>query len=84
VFGDAEVVAALGLTYAQRQQIRAIQTEELGGFGPPPGKGGGPKPPAADPGAKERATDRILEVLTPEQRVRWAELVGKPFHTGPR
>jgi hypothetical protein len=35
VFNEPEVIEKLSLSYSQRQQIKMIQFEELGGFGPP-------------------------------------------------
>jgi hypothetical protein len=66
---EPEVVAALGLTAEQREQIRGLD----GPPGPPPMARGGNKP---DPGAGMRA---VLDLLTPEQRARWRELTGAPF-----
>jgi serine/threonine protein kinase len=80
VFNEPEVVEALNLSYSQRQQIKMIRDEELGGFGPP-GKKDGPGPPlGADTNAKARALERILDSLTPEQRESWYTLCGKPFN----
>jgi hypothetical protein len=80
VFDEPEVIEALNLTYSQRQQIKMIQFEELGGFWPP-GKKDGPKgPPNADMNAKARALQRILELLTPDQQELWRTLCGKPFN----
>jgi hypothetical protein len=77
VFNDPEVIDPLNL-YPLRQQIREILTEEFGGLGP--FRPGGPKqPPGADKDAKARALERILDLLTPEQRESWRALVGKPY-----
>ncbi|HEY2910679.1 MAG TPA: hypothetical protein VGI99_10560, partial [Gemmataceae bacterium] len=86
VFNEPEVVEALNLSYPQRLQIRAIQTEELGGFGPffgggfggPPGKGAR-QPPGFDVNARAKAMERILDSLAPDQRDAWNALCGKPF-----
>ncbi|MCI0639209.1 MAG: hypothetical protein L0Y72_25380 [Gemmataceae bacterium] len=29
-------------------------------------------------------TESILQILTPEQKARWQELIGQPFHARPR
>jgi serine/threonine protein kinase len=76
VFNDAEVVEALNLTFAQRQQIRVIQAEELGTFGPF-GKGDPKQAPRAE--ANARAIDRIVEVLASEQQEAWRALCGAPY-----
>lgn len=75
VFNDAEVIDALKLTYSQRQQIKMIHAEELHGLDP--SRKGDPRPPSAD--ANARATERIVEVLTPDQQESWRTLTGKPF-----
>ena len=69
------MVEGLALTASQRQQIRAIQAET---FTPAVGQAGGrpvrPEPPA-------RALKQILDILTPEQRAAWREIVGAAFGT---
>jgi hypothetical protein len=78
VFNEPEVIDPLDLLYPQRQQIKTILHEEsFGRFGQP---GKGPRPPDADKDAKARALERILEVLTQEQRDAWQNLVGTPFN----
>jgi hypothetical protein len=77
VFNEPEVLEPLNL-YPLRKQIRQILTEEFGGFGPRPG-GGLKQPPWGDKDAKARALERILELITPEQREAWHALAGKPF-----
>jgi hypothetical protein len=78
VFIDPEVIDALNLTYPQRHEIKMIQNEELGGFWP--GKKDS-QPPGAESSAKTKTLDRILELLTAEQREAWHALCGKPFYT---
>jgi eukaryotic-like serine/threonine-protein kinase len=70
--GEPEMVSELKLTLEQREQIRTIEEEALWGWmrGPQAGK---------PPGAPEHTTnDRILAVLTEEQRGRWKALTGAP------
>ena len=102
-FNESEVVEALKLTAAQRQQIRMIQTEGFVGFGgfagpfPKPGggfpggkgpdrKGPDDRPPGKGPNwgaeAAAKVIERVLEVLTDEQREAWKALIGKPFTHG--
>jgi len=68
VFNDPEVLEPLKL-YALRQQIRQILADE-------PWK---KQSPGGDKDARTRAVERILELLTPEQRAAWEELIGKPY-----
>jgi serine/threonine protein kinase len=76
VFNEPEVLEPLNL-YPVRQQIKTILHEEVwGGFGVP---GKSPKSPGPDKDAKARALERILELLTPEQREAWRTLIGQPF-----
>jgi serine/threonine protein kinase len=74
-FSAPEVAEALQLTAEQKKQIRTIQ-EQFGiwflgpPFGPP---GGGPKE------ARKNVQEKILGLLTREQKQKWDDLVGKPF-----
>jgi serine/threonine protein kinase len=75
-FRDPDVAAALKLTDAQKERIRAIEGDRL----PPPGRRGGPggpqkPPPRLDPETRQE----VLKLLTDEQRARWHELAGEPF-----
>jgi serine/threonine protein kinase len=79
VFNEPEVIEALNLSYPQRQHIKQIQFEELGGFGSF-NKKDNPNSSSGDSSAKERALVRILESLTSEQREAWHTLCGKPFN----
>src|SRR5262249_27236575 len=81
-FGETEVVAALGLTVSQQSQIRGIQSDRSR----PPWNGPGPRPAGRGPNVRPRGEDprsshleKILAVLTAEQREKWSELVGEPF-----
>ncbi len=130
-FTSSEVVAALGLTPQQRDEISRIIEETRPGrgdakgepgidgpprLGGPRGRGGGPegfghdgpggyqRPGRDGPGrdgprlhgagredhgqspldairlaATKNTVKRILDVLTPAQRIKWAELIGEPF-----
>jgi hypothetical protein len=72
----------LQLTGAQRDRIRAIESEWAFGppgpprFGPPGGRGG---PPNQSP---KQMVQRAERVLTPDQLVAWKEMVGEPFSPG--
>jgi hypothetical protein len=92
-FREPAVVAALGLTPAQQDRIKVIEADRLFVFrtdGPRPDhpRPDGPRPDGPRPGGPRgkgfndffRADiDRILAVLSDEQRDRWRELTGKPF-----
>ena len=70
--GEPEVVSELKLSLEQREQIRTIEEEALWGWmrGPQAGK---------PPGVPEKTiNDRLLAVLTEEQRGRWKALTGVP------
>ncbi len=78
-FSDPELLRALEITDEQKQTIRAIQDEArralLTGHRP------GPHPEdwkrAADSWRKAR--DRVLDLLTDEQKTLWQDLIGEPF-----
>jgi hypothetical protein len=78
-FSDPEVVEALHLSADQRNQIRAILDEAdyaATEFGPHGGSRIGAEQSSE---AKRRALERILAVLSAEQRRNWDDLMGKPF-----
>jgi hypothetical protein len=79
-FRDPDVVAALKLTRQQQEEIRKLQDAadvvlwerfESGGDHKPP------RPRPDDVWAKTR--EKILDLLTPQQRAAWKELTGEPF-----
>ena len=70
---EPEVVEALGLTSGQREQIRAIEDELLFAQMREMRQGR----PTED--ASKPAVQRILAVLTADQRRRWKELAGEPI-----
>jgi hypothetical protein len=81
-FREPDVVAALQLTPAQRERIRAIEFET--GFAPPgPPRFGAPGSPRPADKTGKTPVRRAEGVLTAEQMVVWKELVGEPF-TAPR
>ena len=79
-FRDPEVVAALRLTNSQKEQMRTFQEWRFH-----------PKPPAHGPhrprreeaktndGSEVSALDRILGLLTADQKEAWQRLIGPPF-----
>jgi eukaryotic-like serine/threonine-protein kinase len=74
-FREPSVVEALALTPEQRQQIRTIQAPP-----PQPEKQRPHRPEDLWTSATSAATtERIVALLTPEQRKIWREMLGKPF-----
>jgi serine/threonine protein kinase len=78
---EPEVIAAIKLTDSQRDQIRTIEQQEMarwraGHHHKTPETGEDATPASAPVPSKN---ERILEVLTPEQRVAWRELTGRPL-----
>jgi hypothetical protein len=84
-FTEPEVVTALRLTPEQRAKIRTLEEDWLT-LTP------GPRGPFERGGRHERGfrpwerdikadMEKVLSWLTPEQRQRWQELIGKPFPT---
>jgi len=87
---DSEVIAALKLTAAQREQMRALEAEGFGRrpgpppeFGGPSGRGfGGGKGKGGPPfeGFNSGQMQKWLDVLTAEQKATWQAMTGPPFH----
>ncbi len=74
-WSDPDVAEALRLTERQQKQVRAIQDEiRQARRGPPWTWGRNP----AGPDGKSSA-ERLLGVLTDEQKTWWAEMLGEPF-----
>jgi eukaryotic-like serine/threonine-protein kinase len=76
IFFESTVIDALHLTSDQRHKIREIESSVFSEFHPEPG---GPRPGQFD-AAKRTGVERILAELSADQRRRWNELVGVPFH----
>jgi serine/threonine protein kinase len=85
-FSDPKVVEALQLTADQKDRVRLLQEEgKFTGSGPR----GGPGRPGSRPDddrrreegrrRAEETREKILALLTPEQKATWQELIGKPF-----
>jgi serine/threonine protein kinase len=80
-FGNPEVIEALHLTSRQRDQIHGIQKSVFWPK-PQPGQrahGFRPEGRKRNDGHEVSALDRILNVLTAEQKVTWKKLLGLPF-----
>ncbi len=82
---DAETVEALGLDSKQQKEIRDILDDaRQKSFRRGPPGGGGPGPGGHDPKQRSEqiwkdAGDRLLRVMTTEQREKWKELLGSTF-----
>jgi serine/threonine protein kinase len=75
-FRDTEVAAALALTPGQRQRVREIEAEVLVPCFRLQGKQFGWN----EYGKRFReAVKRCVALLTPDQKVKWVNLTGKPF-----
>ncbi|HEX3152652.1 MAG TPA: serine/threonine-protein kinase [Gemmataceae bacterium] len=86
-FRDPAVIAALKLTPDQQERIRAIEADRMFMQRPdgprpeghrPDGPPFGPKGKGPDD-MRRNGMDRILAILTEEQRTRWRELIGNQF-----
>lgn len=92
-FTNEEIVAALKLTDEQKDKIKGITEEYTKDSRELFGQGGGFRPgQAPDPEKmaelqkKQRrlqrdALDKVVEVLTPEQKAEWKKMTGDPFDT---
>ena len=79
-FRDAEIAKSLKLTGDQKERIRAIEAETF--FWMPDRRRHvlGPRDPRkAREQALKTASDKIVYLLTEEQRRRWQEMTGQPF-----
>jgi len=78
---DPEVARQVGLTEEQQAKIRGILQETFQSLRPQPGQPGQPGGTRMEEiqKAREQAEKKILEVLTPAQREKWQQMLGKPF-----
>ncbi len=94
-FQDSFAVDALKLTPEQRRQIRDLKDATMIVLFRGPFDKGQPKKEAKDKSSADSGppaffkvfkaeTESILQILTPEQKARWQELIGQPFHARPR
>jgi Spy/CpxP family protein refolding chaperone len=74
---DPEVAKQVGLTEEQRAKIRGIIQEAFQSVRGQPGQPGERMQEFQK--AREQAEKKILEVLTPAQREKWQQMLGKPF-----
>jgi serine/threonine protein kinase len=80
-FTDPEVAETLQLSPEQKKQIRALQEQVRW----PPGPPGPPNPARWEQfdKAKRQAQEKIVGLLTADQKRKWDDLVGKPFERKP-
>jgi len=83
-FRDPQIVDALKLTTKQREQVRKIQDEAgiamMGFWMPgPPGHGGPGPPPKRFDDPWKGTQEKVLALLTDDQKTAWKELTGEPF-----
>ncbi len=78
-FSDSEVMTALKLTDDQKAKIKTIQEDAQGQRGQFQ-RGGNPQEAQRQREALRKSTEeKVLALLTVEQRAKWKELTGEPF-----
>lgn len=85
--GRDEIAEKVGLTSDQRQQIREILRENMGGRDgarPNPGEWNPQEMRAQMEERRQENERRILQVLTAEQKAKWESLLGAPFELRPQ
>jgi serine/threonine protein kinase len=74
---DPRLAEALKLTSAQKEALRSIQHEARSAmFAAWRDRGKGPPPP---PDFWKPSTEKVMAVLTAEQKALWEDLIGEPF-----
>jgi hypothetical protein len=81
VFGDPEVEDALNLSTDQKGRLHAIEEETRQALWRPMGKPGEHRPEGWKHPDEfwKGVNDRLMNVLSEEQRAKWKELTGEPF-----
>lgn len=79
VFNEPKIVKALKLTDAQRQAFRSIELETLVWMNESPEPADEATRQDRHDRLSQRALNRTLALLTPEQSSHWRELTGPPF-----
>lgn len=77
-FRDQEVASAIGLSLGQREQIRMIEDDAAFGWMRGRNRSLNSRGSAESGSQGQTPNQRILEVLTEEQRRKWYELTGNP------
>lgn len=82
-----DIAEKVGLTQEQRQQIREIIRENMGGRDgerPNPGEWNPQELRAQMEQRRQEIERKILQVLTAEQRAKWESMLGAPFELRPQ
>lgn len=85
--GREDIAQKVGLTQEQRQQIRDILRENMGGRDgarPNPGEWNPQEMRAQMEERRQENERRILQILTAEQKAKWESLLGAPFELRPQ
>jgi hypothetical protein len=80
-FFDPEVADALNLTTDQKERLHEIEEEMRQSLRRPPGAPGEHRPEGYKHSEEfwKSANDRLMSVLSDEQKAKWKELTGEPF-----
>jgi Spy/CpxP family protein refolding chaperone len=77
---STEVASALKLTDEQKDKLRSIQQDMRASFGQ---RGQGGRPSEEDrkklEEARKAASEKVMNLLTAEQKTKWKEMTGEPF-----
>lgn len=76
---NPEIAREVGLTEEQRSKIQGILTEQFQAMRGQFQQGDGQQNMQAFQQAREEVEKKILAVLTPAQREKWNQMLGKPF-----
>ncbi|GBC90668.1 MAG: hypothetical protein N2045_10225 [Fimbriimonadales bacterium] len=76
---NPEIAREVGLTQEQQSKIQGILQEQFQAMRERFQQGGGQPDPQAFEKARQELENKILAVLTPAQREKWNQMLGKPF-----
>jgi hypothetical protein len=78
-FSDPAVADALKLTDQQKEKVKTIQQETRTARGDRQGGGNREEARKKAEAARKSANEKLMNVLTTEQKTKWKELTGEPF-----
>lgn len=78
-FSDPAVADALKLTDEQKEKVKTIQQEARPARGDRQGAGNREEARKKAEAARKNANEKLMNVLTTEQKTKWKELTGEPF-----